>query len=206
MLPAHLLSRLLAHVLVSTPACIIITHHSQYRAAYRGHLAALTSTIRCAQVCNGIGLTCAIVRTAELYMGSSSEEENSVEAGDGAAVDDDEEELQQPLEKPAQSELGAHAIGRGKRRITRSLDMSSHSITSSRRTRLKVDGGSLHAGDAYGPLLLPLTHSLCNFCMANACVHAGHAQITEGSGGCLRKGPRWLFLSSLQRSDIFKMS
>ncbi|KAK9908432.1 hypothetical protein WJX75_007754 [Coccomyxa subellipsoidea] len=68
---------------------------------------------------------------------SSSEEENSVEAGD-AQAEEEEEEIQQPgAEAASRDQATLSGIGRGKRKLTRSLDMSSNSITSSRRARLK---------------------------------------------------------------------
>ncbi len=90
---------------------------------------------------------------------SSSEEENSVEAGD--AQDGDEEEgVQQPSTDVA---FRKHvAISSGKRKLTRSLDMSSSSITSSRRARLKTSGGE--AGDLPSvshPASLSLLHPAC---------------------------------------------
>ncbi|BDA45014.1 probable SPX domain-containing protein 1 at N-terminal half [Coccomyxa sp. Obi] len=87
---------------------------------------------------------------------SSSEEENSVEAGDGQA-EDEGDELQQPCAEVA-SRNGIHeSIGRGKRKLTRSLDMSSNSITSSRRGRLKTGNetsGTMVSASPVNPSML----------------------------------------------------
>ncbi len=60
-----------------------------------------------------------------------------MEAGDGQA-EGGGDDLQQPCAEVASRNGTQEVIGRGKRKLTRSLDMSSNSITSSRRGRLKT--------------------------------------------------------------------
>lgn len=88
---------------------------------------------------------------------SSSEEENSVEAGD-AQAEEEEEDVQQPgAEAASRDQATLSGIGRGKRKLTRSLDMSSNSITSSRRARLT--SSSAQPGDASLTFSVNFPHS-----------------------------------------------
>ncbi len=80
-----------------------------------------------------------------------------MEAGDQAVDEDDE--LQQPYAEVASRNDRHEFIGRHKRKLTRSLDMSSNSVTSSRRGRLK-NSNETSGEPGRGHISLPASKTL----------------------------------------------